>query len=247
MKDHYTVQMEGVVLGMNLNNVCDIRYEFMDRWLNKRIDNNMISIIGASFIADKPSIFGTPNEAYIQAEIEWYESRSLYVQELFRIYGKEVKIWDEVATVDGKINSNYGWMIYDHKNGNQYKNALKKLCQEPRSRQATMIYQRPSMHKDWNHGGMMDFTCTNAVTYYLNGNMLDVVVQMRSNDAVFGYNNDFAWQKHVWINLREDINYIREHIGMPKVYLGKMHWQVQNLHVYGRHFDLIEKYYEENK
>ena len=233
---------------MNRNKVCDIRYEFMDRWLHKQIENNMISIIGASFEVDKNSIFGEPNLKYIDAEIQWYESQSRHVNDLFDLYGKEVKIWKEICSTPGYINSNYGWMIYSWDNGDQYNNALKKLCQESRTRQATMIYQRPTMHKDWNREGMMDFTCTNAVTYYLTGGRhLDCVVQMRSNDAVFGFNNDVAWQKHVWCKLRDDLNYIRDKIGLPKVFLGKMHWQVQNLHVYGRHFPLIEKYYEENK
>ena len=233
---------------MNINKIYDIRYEFMDRWLKKKIENNMISIIGASFEVDDDKIFGEPNLKYIDAEIQWYESKSRHVNDLFNLYGKEVKIWKEICSTPGYINSNYGWMIYSWDNGAQYDNALKKLCQHARTRQATMIYQRPSMHMDWNHQGMSDFTCTNAVTYYINEfNKLDVVVQMRSNDAVFGFNNDVAWQKHVWVKLRDDLNYIRDKIGLSELYLGKMTWQVQNLHIYGRHFDLIEKYYEANK
>ena len=233
---------------MHTNKVYDIRYEFMDRWLKKKIDNGMISIIGASFLVDEDRIFGTPNLEYIDAEIQWYESQSTHVNDLFDIYGKEVKIWKEVCSTSGHVNSNYGRLVYGWDNGDQYNVVLKKLCQEPRSRQATMIYQRPTMHKEWNHENKKDFVCTNAVTYYIRDNHhLDVVVQMRSNDAVFGYLNDVAWQKHVWCKLRDDLNYIRDKIGMPKVYLGQMIWQVQNLHVYNRHFPLIEKYYEENK
>jgi len=233
---------------MITNKIYDIRYEFMDRWLKKRIENNMISIHGASFIVDDDKIFGEPNLEYIDAEIKWYESQSSHVNDLFKIYGKEVKIWKEVCSTTGHVNSNYGKLVYGWDNGDQYNTVLKKLCQEPRTRQATMIYQRPTMHKEWNHENKSDFICTNAVTYYIRDNYkLDVVVQMRSNDAIYGFNNDVAWQKHVWIKLREDLNYIRDKIGLNKVYLGDMHWQVQNLHMYSRHFNLIEKYYEDNK
>ena len=31
-----------------------------------------IELIGASFLADEPAIFGTPNIDYIQKEINWY-------------------------------------------------------------------------------------------------------------------------------------------------------------------------------
>ena len=35
-----------------------------------------IEMIGASFIADKPAIFGEPNQEYIEDELKWYESQS---------------------------------------------------------------------------------------------------------------------------------------------------------------------------
>ena len=42
---------------------------------------------------DQPTIFGERNEKYIEAELEWYESQSLNVNDLFDIYGSTVKIW----------------------------------------------------------------------------------------------------------------------------------------------------------
>ena len=58
---------------------------------------------------------------------------------------------------------------------------------------------------------------------------------MRSNDVIFGYRNDYAWQKEVQSRLQEDLNAT----GM-ELKLGQMMWQVQNLHVYERHFDLVK-------
>ena len=59
---------------------------------------------------------------------------------------------------------------------------------------------------------------------------------MRSNDVVFGYKNDYAWQKYVLNRLESDLYYN----GHPLKAGGKIHWQVQNLHVYERHFDLVK-------
>ena len=45
-------------------------------FVNDRSGSKTIEIIGASFVADKPAIFGTPNQDYIDAEIQWYNSQS---------------------------------------------------------------------------------------------------------------------------------------------------------------------------
>ena len=60
---------------------------------------------------------------------------------------------------------------------------------------------------------------------------------MRSNDVVFGYKNDYAWQRHVQNKLVEDLNNIYR-VKDP-VIAGTMIWQCQNLHVYERHFNLV--------
>src|SRR5690606_33169025 len=144
---------------------------------------------GTSFIADEPTIFGEPNEDYIEREIAWYESQSLRVD---AIPGKTPKIWEQVADEVGRINSNYGWLIWNAGNGHQYKNVLEELRRNPDSRRGAMLYTRPTMHYDATMRGMNDFICTNAVCYFIRDGGLHAVVQMRSNDVVFGYRNDWA-------------------------------------------------------
>lgn len=187
-----------------------------------------IEMIGACFEADEPSIFGDVNEEYIQRELEWYKSMSLYVDD---IPGITPAIWKQVASTEGKINSNYGWAIYSEDNGHQYLNVLDELTANPNSRRAVMIYTRPTMWTDYNHNGMSDFMCTNAVQYMIRDGQLVAVVQMRSNDVVFGYRNDYAWQWHVANQLSEDLGLDTE----PKII-----WNVGNLHVYERHFDKVK-------
>lgn len=187
-----------------------------------------IEMIGACFEADEPSIFGDVNEEYIQRELEWYKSMSLYVDD---IPGITPAIWKKVASTEGKINSNYGWAIYSEDNGLQYLNVLDELTANPNSRRAVMIYTRPTMWTDYNHNGMSDFMCTNAVQYMIRDGQLVAVVQMRSNDVVFGYRNDYAWQKYVADMLTRDLGLDIE----PKII-----WNVGNLHVYSRHFNLVK-------
>jgi thymidylate synthase len=187
-----------------------------------------IEMIGASFEADEPSIFGDVNDDYIQRELDWYKSESLYVDD---IPGITPAIWKQVASTEGKINSNYGWAIYSHDNGLQYLHVLGELKLNPNSRRAVMIYTRPTMHNDYNQDGMSDFMCTNAVQYMIRDDQLVAIVQMRSNDVVFGYRNDYAWQSYVANQLSDDLGLKT----WPKII-----WQVGNLHVYERHFDKVK-------
>ena len=102
-----------------------------------------------------------------------------------------------------------------------------------------MIYNRPSIWEEYNENGKSDFICTNAVTYYIRNDKLHCVVQMRSNDVVFGYKNDYAWQLFVLEDMVKDYNDCKSQ-NYEEIKAGNIMWQVQNLHVYERHFDLVK-------
>ena len=218
----------------------DIQKHFIEELKNEnfvidKTGQKTIEMIGASFLADKPSIFGKPNDDYIQAEIDWYDRMSTNINDIYRGDFEPPKAWQYSANEFGEINSNYGLLIYGKKYHKQYKKVLSELSINPDSRRGTMIYQRPSIWYEYNENGKNDFICTNAVTYYVRNGKLHCVVQMRSNDVVFGYKNDYAWQKEVLEMLRADLYF--EGIELKE---GDIHWQVQNLHVYERHFDLVK-------
>jgi thymidylate synthase len=63
---------------------------------------------------------------------------------------------------------------------------------------------------------------------------------MRSNDVVYGYKNDFAWQLHVLEKLCWDYNNMDRYVEGRTIEPGHIIWQVQNLHVYERHFHLVK-------
>ena len=229
----------------NLMHTKDIRDQFVDLYNKKdyvtdKTGVKTLEIVGASFIADEESIFGTPNYDYVKREIEWYISQSLYVQD---IPVQTPEIWNQISSTKGKINSNYGYLIFSEENHIQYKHVSSQLLCDPNSRRAVMIYQRPTMHYDFCVDGMSDFICTNAVQYMVRDNSVHAVVQMRSNDVVFGYRNDYAWQKFVLEHLVNDLNVLGEN----NYSAGDITWQVGSLHVYERHFKFIEKEIEARK
>lgn len=243
--------------------VSDIRNYFIDELKNEnftidKTGQKTIEMIGASFLADEPSIFGTPNQEYVDKEILWYITQSNNINDIYGDDREPPQAWKYSANKYGEINSNYGKLIYSDKYYQQYGMAVDELIQNPDSRRASMIYQRPSIWMEYDENGKNDFICTNAVTYYIRNGKLDAVVQMRSNDVVFGYKNDYAWQLHVlkmmsedintFLNIEEDINASRKSnsdIGIcdldaEDISIGTITWQVQNLHVYERHFDLVK-------
>lgn len=218
--------------------VYDIRHQLINElhdqnFVTDKSGVKTIEIVNASFIADEAAIFGTPNQDYIERELKWYRSMSRNVND---IPGGTPEIWKMVADKNGMINSNYGWCIYSEENGYQFAKVVEELVKSPLSRRATMIYTRPSMHEDYNKNGMSDFMCTNTVQYFIRKGKLHASVYMRSNDAVFGYKNDYAWQKYVQQQVLEGVNGKRS-----TVYdLGDLFWNVSSLHVYERHFKLVE-------
>ena len=192
---------------------------------------SMIELTNTSFAVERGWLLREPNKEYIDREIEWYESQS---RSIYAMRGKPPAIWKSVSDINGYINSNYGWCIYSPDNGNQFKHVKRELQRNPDSRRAVMYYTRPNMHTDQFLNGMNDHMCTYGVQYFIrerhDGPKLDAHVYMRSNDAVFGYNNDVAWQKHVH-------TYLSQQLDVPK---GELFWNVASLHVYPRHYSLLE-------
>ena len=228
--------------------VNDIRQHFIDelkaeRFTVDRSGSKTIEMLGASFLADEPAIFGEVNQEYVDAELEWYNSQSTNINTLAEIYGRSPVAWQYSANKYGEINSNYGTIVFSDKYYNQFENALRELLLNPDSRRAQMVYNRPSIWAEFDENGKNDFICTNAQTFYIRDNKLHMVSQMRSNDVVFGYKNDYAWARHLMQLMVDRYNIenatTAETFG-PILKVGDLHWQVMNLHVYERHFDLVK-------
>lgn len=220
--------------------VRDIRRYFIDKLNDEdytidKTGQKTIEMIGASFLADEPAIFGTPNQEYIDREIDWYCSGSTNINDIYGEEREPPEAWKYAANKHGEINSNYGRLIFDDIYYRQYENVLNELADSnDTTRRATMVYNRPSIWTEFQDGGKNDFICTNAVTYYIRDDKLQAVVQMRSNDVVFGYKNDYAWQRYVMGLICQDLGG-----NNSKLKPGLLIWQVQNLHVYERHFHLV--------
>ena len=225
-------------------NTEDILKLFKNKYKNSEFRGNTVELQNIHFVCDKDYIVREPNYDYAKREIEWYESESLNVND---IPGQTPKIWQQVATSLGYINSNYGWCIFGADNGKQYEHCLKSLLKDHTTRQAVMIYTRPSMQDEWNKNGMHDFMCTHYVHCFLNEvqhpeNNVEVyelkyIVYQRSCDAVFGFNNDLQWHKYVYDKLYNDLIEAGVPMSDNKPFI---EYNCGSLHVYERHYSYLK-------
>ena len=220
---------------MRMYSVKDIREFFIgelsdEAFTTDKTGQKTIEMLGASFIADEPSIFGVPSKEYIAKEIAWYESMYTNIYDI-NPDGEPPAAWKYTADVHGNINSNYGTLLFSKKYYSQFDKARNELIRNPDSRRAQMVYNRPSIWVEYNEGGKSDFICTNAQTFYIRDGILHMVSQMRSNDVVYGYKNDVAWANYLMDKMVQEVGNVEK---------GHIIWQVMNLHVYERHFDLVK-------
>lgn len=227
----------------------DIKNLFIEKYKNKdyrKIGNAVqqsltIELQAIQFEVDKPWIIREPNYNYFNREFEWYKSESLNVND---IPGGPPEMWRKCASPSGYINSNYGWMIWSKDNGYQFDSCFKKLLDDPHTREACMIYNRPSMQEEYNKDGMHDFCCTYSVQCFLNEDEqnkthLKYIVYMRSNDAVFGFDNDSLWHQNVQLMLANKLS--QKDALNKEIICDNIIWHAGSLHVYERHFEYLDE------
>lgn len=228
----------------------DIKNLFIEKYKNKdyrKIGNAVqqsltIELQAIQFEVDKPWIIREPNYNYFNRELEWYKSESLNVND---IPGGAPEMWRICASPSGYINSNYGWMIWSKDNGYQFDSCFKKLLDDPHTREACMIYNRPSMQEEYNKDGMHDFCCTYSVQCFLNEDEqnkthLKYIVYMRSNDAVWGFDNDSLWHQNVQLMLANKLS--QKDALNKEIICDNIIWHAGSLHVYERHFEYLDEH-----
>lgn len=232
------------VLGAKYFDSEDIIKMLKEKYKKQQFDSlGNISILSASFVVTTDDMLKEPNEEYIQRELEWYLSESLNVND---IPGKTPKIWEQVSDKDGFINSNYGWTTFSKENYSQFDKVLEELSKNNKySRQGVIIFIRPTMHEDSKRNGMHDFICTYCYNFKIEKDIdgidkLYMMVNMRSNDCVFGYLNDKGFADYVFNRMLNELQKT-----YPELQKGVMFWKADNFHVYPRHFKYLEETIEE--
>lgn len=183
------------------------------------------------------------NKVYAEHEEDWYDSKDLCINGHPGI--EDNKTWRMCATVDGHVNSNYGYLVYGDRSpgASQFEYAMKNLDLDyfgNSGRQSIIYYAGPEMQV-WNNDGVHadhDFTCTISTQHIVTNGRLDYIVTQRSCDLVFGLTYDLYHHCRVYENMMECL---RKRYGASKIKYGKIIYNFGSLHVYERHWDLIKE------
>ncbi|MAG38111.1 hypothetical protein CMI45_01865 [Candidatus Pacearchaeota archaeon] len=111
------------------------------------------------------------------------------------------------------------------------------LLNDKDSRQAVINFNQPK-HKQ---KGVKDFPCTETLTFLIRDNKLEVINKMRSNDLIYGFSYNIPWFSYLQGRMLGDLSN-KKHSSLSR---GEMYHQPTSLHVYERHFDMIENVVKE--
>lgn len=175
--------------------------------------------------------FQTPKK-YVRQELDWYKSMDLSIIGHEGI--EDNPTWQSCCSKDDKklINSNYGWCVFSEENGSQYDNCLEVLKKDKTTRNAIIVYNRPSIYKDYKKDGKHDMICTFYSHFFIRKNKLYMIHKMRSNDIRYGFIcSDLAWNCFVYQNMYEDLKKT-----YPDLETGTIMWSSDSMHIYSRHY-----------
>jgi len=170
-------------------------------------------------------------EKYIAAEFLWYFAGRNDLSFIERF----AKFWQHVANEDGTLNSAYGNLIFTKKNEHnisQWEWAYNSLVEDKDSRQAIMHFNMPEHQRSGNK----DFVCTLTGIFQIRNNKLNFTINMRSNDAILGTPTDIPFFCVLQIQMLELLKST-----YPDLELGTYTHFAHSLHIYERHFQLVEE------
>lgn len=182
-------------------------------------------------------------DKYCKAELEWYLSGNTLAS------SAPSKFWNQLASEDGHITSNYGHMMLHDKlypqsrsdstqfgseEGHQtaIDRIISTLTKDADSRQAIAHYNQPRHCYPENK----DFPCTVYSQFFLRDNVLAMTTYQRSCDIIKGFSYDVPWNCFF---MNTVFNRLKE--TMPNLKLGSFTHVFGSLHLYEKDFDLARR------
>lgn len=163
---------------------------------------------------------------YIVGELAWYLRGNLCLDGI----DEYSKFWLKIVDKDGNLNSNYGKYIF--KELQLFNNVIHRLSVDKDTRQAIILINRPEVALNNN---TKDQICTTSLQFFIRDNRLHMITTMRSQDVILGLGNDLPF----FTILQELVYNILKH-KYKDLSMGKYYHNVGSLHVYERHFEMID-------
>jgi len=168
---------------------------------------------------------------YLIGEMAWYFSASANDprMESYSSFWKTIKN-KEIPY----YYSNYGRYFYNEK---QFEYVINSLLEDKDSRQACIILN----NKDIMMSNSKDKVCTYSVSFRIRENKLNMSINMRSNDFIFGTCIDY-FQFTILYELI--FNFLKEKYS--DLSFGTYFHKVDSFHIYERHFHIMEEIVKNN-
>jgi thymidylate synthase len=188
-----------------------------------RIVNGTKAIYNCGFYIQKPqdNLISTSwrkfNPSYAEYEWQWYLSGNRNADDI----SKRAPIWKLMQDENGNVNSNYGYQW--NRNG-QLDNIINELKNNPDSRRAVITIYDGKEH----HLHAKDTPCTLTISFFIVDNYLEMSVNMRSNDLVYGFCNDQYCFSELQKLVAQRLN----------IKVGGYYHFVVNMHIYERHYSM---------
>ena len=167
------------------------------------------------------------NLDYAKFEIAWYLRGNRFETESVC---DKAQMWKTIIDVDGGINSNYGQYIF--KDQEQLVWVINELQRDKSSRRAVMTLLNCTHLRDNNP----DVVCTYAIGFRIRRGKLNMTVHMRSCDAIWGMTNDVFCFSVIY-----EIAYCLLQKTYPDLEIGEYYHIADSLHVYERHFNMLQE------
>lgn len=170
---------------------------------------------------------------YIKQEFLWYFCGDKYDVSIRRV----ASMWEGLINVDGTINSNYGYHIFNPETSPGYASNLDRVAAtlkaDPSSRRAVItILGNSHLNTETK-----DYPCTAYLNFLIRNNQLIMLVRMRSQDAIYGMGNDAPFfsfvQELLLMKLRADPQF-------STLLMGPYSHMADSFHVYEKHFEMLE-------
>lgn len=130
---------------------------------------------------------------------------------------------------DGKTwRSGYGPRLRNYMGVDQLAYVVETLRANPSSRQAVCTIWDPTVDTEPGR----DLACNNWLTFSCRGGVLDLMVGIRSNDAMWGWSGINAFE---WSVVLEVVS------GMTGLEMGQLHFAVTSFHLYEQHWEKAHK------
>lgn len=231
---------------LTLNTIDDVVTALATAPVDPRTGNRVLYSV--NWLADDDSMIGKINKDWVRRELDWFNSGS---DRLADMEGPVPALFRACMGEDGRVNSAYGHILFNPTAtripalGSIYDRLIRTFKREGLgTRHATAIISDRDVHHLATYMGRNDFICTNALNVIVDEHRkVHIVAQMRSMDAVFGYRADYSMWEDLQTRIVNDLNNLTlkgANFADGLVEHGHITFQVANLHVYPRHFQLLE-------